>query len=291
MPTTPTTADLFVKTYTDRAYRFPAMVRHNGVVLAFAMDANRRMYYTVLDFGPGGSMSPVDADHWSPNPQPLTFAREIASVGFGVADQNAVPTVRQGSTTAVPAGQTVRVDETDLFLSTTARFSAAAPFQVLSDGRYVYVLRQAIVDPEAAAANAAQLTLLDPSATSAAQQQARDIVADHQNMAYAIDANGQLLLDAHGKPIPMVAGSLLVDRFVLVGTRLEPKLEVRYQRSRSRTRPAGSTDSLGAADLNRLPFVEPTQNLRFVPRTRRTPSTSSPPTPASSQPAPSGASA
>ena len=88
-------------------YRFPAMVRHNGVVLAFAMDAKRRIYYTVLDFGAGGSMSMVDADHWSPNPRPLTFAREIASVGFGVADQSAVPTVRKGSTIAVPAGQSV----------------------------------------------------------------------------------------------------------------------------------------------------------------------------------------
>lgn len=124
---TATTSDLFVKTYADLDYRFPAMVRHNGVVLAFAMDAKRNIYYTALDFGPGGSMSVIDSDHWSPNPRPLTFAREIASVGFGVADQSAVPTVRKGSTVAVPPGQTVRPDETDPFLSTTARFSAAAP--------------------------------------------------------------------------------------------------------------------------------------------------------------------
>ena len=50
MSTTTTTSDLFTKTYADLSYRFPAMVRHNGVVLAFAMDANRRIYYTVLDF-------------------------------------------------------------------------------------------------------------------------------------------------------------------------------------------------------------------------------------------------
>ena len=101
---TTTTSDLFVKTYSDLRYRFPVMVRHNGVVLAFAMDADRGLYYTVLDFGPGGSASPLDADHWSPNPQPLTFAGEIASVGFGVADQFPLPTVRKGSTTAVPPG-------------------------------------------------------------------------------------------------------------------------------------------------------------------------------------------
>ena len=262
---TTTTSDLFVKTYADLGYRFPAMVRHNGVVLAFAMDANRSIYYTVLDFGPGGSTSLLDADHWSPNPQPLTFAGEIASVGFGVADQFALPTVRKGSTTAVPPGQAVRPDETDPFLSTTARLSAAAPFQVLSDGRYVYVFRQAITDPTPDDFNAAQLTLLDPNATPEALQQARDIIADHHNMAYVTDASGQPVLDAHGQQIPLAAGTLLVDRFVLVGTMLQPKLEVRYQRSRSRTRPAGSTDSLGAADLNMQPFVEPTQNLRFVP--------------------------
>ena len=262
---TTSTSDLFVKTYADLNYRFPAVARHNGVVLAFAMDAKRSIYYSVLDFGPGGSMSMLDADHWSPNPRPLTFAGEIASVGFGVADQSAVPTVRKGSTTAVPPGQIVRPDETDPFLSTTARFSAAVPFQVVSDGRYVYVFRQASTDPTAAAVNAAQLVLLDPKATPDALAQARDTIADHQNMAYVSDAAGAPVLDAHGRQIPVVAGTLLVDRFVLVGTTLVPKLEVRYQRSRSRTRPAGTTDSLGAADLNRQPFIEPTQNLRFVP--------------------------
>ncbi|HEY5114581.1 MAG TPA: LamG domain-containing protein, partial [Nakamurella sp.] len=260
-----TTSDLFVKTYADVNYRFPAMVRHNGVVLAFAMDAQRRIYYTVLDFGAGGSMSMVDADHWSPNPRTLTFAREIASVGFGVADQSAVPTVRTGSTIAVPPGQSVRPDETDPFLSTTARFTAAVPFQVVSDGRYVYMFRQAISDPGAAAVNAAQLVLVDPKATPDAVTRAREVIADHQNMAYVSDATGAPVLDANGRQIPTVAGTVLVDRFVLVGSTLEPKLEVRYQRSGSRTRPAGTTDSLGAADLNRQPFVEPTQNLRFVP--------------------------
>src|SRR5664279_5431637 len=187
---TTSTSDIFVKTYADLNYRFPAMVRHNGVVLAFAMDAKRSIYYTVLDFGAGGSMSMVDADHWSPNPRPLTFAREIASVGFGVADQSAVPTVRTGSTVTVPPGQSVRLDETDPFLSTTARFTAAVPFQVVSDGRYVYVFRQAITDPGAAAVNAAQLVLVDPKATPDALTQARDIIADHQNMAYVSDATG-----------------------------------------------------------------------------------------------------
>ena len=107
--------------------------------------------------------------------------------------------------------------------------------------------------------------LVDPKATPDAVTQAREVIADHQNMAYVTDATGAPVLDANGRQIPTVAGTVLVDRFVLVGSTLEPKLEVRYQRSGSRTRPAGTTDSLGAADLNRQPFVEPTQNLRFVP--------------------------
>lgn len=86
LSTTTTTSDLFTKTYADLSYRFPTMVRHNGVVLAFAMDSNRRIYYTVLDFGPGGSMSLLDADHWSPNPQPLTFASRAWRMGLACAD-------------------------------------------------------------------------------------------------------------------------------------------------------------------------------------------------------------
>ena len=73
-----------------------------------------------------------------------------------------LPPVRKGSTTPVPLGQIVRADETDPFLSTTARLGAAAPFQVLSDGLYVYVFRQAITDPSPKQFNAAQLILLDP---------------------------------------------------------------------------------------------------------------------------------
>ena len=85
-------------------------------------------------------------------------------------------------------------------------------------------------------------------------------------MAYAADAIRRSRSWTHtAGRCPSWRAPLLVDRFVLVGTQLQPKREVRYQRSRSRTRPAGRTDSLGAADLNKVPFVEPTQNLRFVP--------------------------
>jgi len=257
--------DLFTKTYADRAYRFPTMVRHAGTVVAFAMDADRRIRYSVLDPTTNDPGSMMDADHWSPDPAVLAFATEIAAVGFGVADQIALPPVRIGTRTPVQPGITVNADELDPLLSTTARLSAAAAFQVVSDGRYVYLLRQAVADPDPAVLDAARKTVADPAASAAAVAAAREIVADHDAMVYVTDpTTGQPVLDANGRVVPVVRGTLLVDRFVLTGTALHPKLDVRFQRSRSRTRPASSTDTLGATDLDKFPFVEPTQDLRFV---------------------------
>ena len=49
--------------------------------------------------------------------------------------------------------------------------------------------------------------------------------------------------------VPVVNSTLLLDRFVLVGNTLEPKREVRYQRSRHKTRPQSDKDSLNALDM------------------------------------------
>src|SRR5437763_16082136 len=125
-----TTVDPFVKTYADRAYRFPIMARHAGVVLAFAMDAHRRIWYSVLNPTLNAPNRDMDVDHWTRDPRMLTFASEIAAVGFGIADQIALPQVRLGTRTPAPANQTLRPDEVDSFLSTTARLTAAVPFQV-----------------------------------------------------------------------------------------------------------------------------------------------------------------
>jgi hypothetical protein len=73
-----------------------------------------------------------------------------------------------------------------------------------------------------------------------------------------MDENGQK------HPLPLVDATLLVDRFVLAGTRLERKAEVRYRRSRSRYRPQSRKDSLGAKDMEEKPFYEPAQELRFI---------------------------
>lgn len=78
----------------------------------------------------------------------------------------------------------------------------------------------------------------------------------------------KLVRDEQGAFVPTVDRTLLADRFVLLadgdGHRLEPKREVRFQRSRSKTRPRSRKDSLGALDMDKKPFYEPTQELSYV---------------------------
>jgi len=213
--------ETFVKTYGDRRYLHTALLRHKGVLVAFALDDQRRMLYSVLD----PTLSTRDAEGWFDRGKELAFPGELADVGYGVVDQLRLPTVRAGGA-PVPPNTPVRADEIDSYLSSTARLTADAPFQVLADGEHVYVLRQSV----------------------AASEQDRIVTVDGPN----------------GAQVPVVDSTLLVDRFVLAGSELRPTREVRYQRSRSKTRPQSAQDTLGAADLDGNPFVEPTQALRFV---------------------------
>ncbi|RIK73999.1 hypothetical protein DCC62_16160, partial [candidate division KSB1 bacterium] len=223
----------FIKTYSNRTYRHVTMVRHKGTVIAFALDSERRIFYSVLDLENTEIKSPLDVNYWLGNPKELFFPNEIAEVGVGVADQTLLPAVKKGSRTPAAPGTRVREDEKDLFLSSTARLTADAPFQALSDGRHVFILRQAID-------------------------------ANHADMVFKLDADGNPITDANGNPVPIVDSTLLADRFVLSGTDLKTKMEVRYQRSRSKTRPESRKDSLGAKDMEDNPFFEPTQELRFI---------------------------
>jgi hypothetical protein len=193
-------------------------------VIAFAMDDQRRIYYTILDLDnqEGRTISsPLDVNYWLDQPKQLEFPNEIAEVGVGVADQELLPTVQ-----STP-------NEVDRFRSSTARLTADAPFQVMSDGQYVYLFRQAIT-------------------------------ANHPDILHKQDRDGREVGDAAGNLIPIVNSTLLVDRFVLSGTDLVQKREVRFRRSRSRTRPQSNKDTLGATDLEDKPFYEPTQELAFV---------------------------
>ncbi|MGH7594862.1 MAG: LamG-like jellyroll fold domain-containing protein [bacterium] len=231
----------FIKSYlppAGRKFQHPTMVRHKGVVIALAMDDQRRIFYAALDMNPApqngaATKSPFDVNNWPASPTELIFSNEIAEVGFGVADQTLLPTYQKGSRAPVDPGTRLDNRDKDFFLSTTARLTADAPFQALSDGRYVYIFRQAIA-------------------------------ANHADIVFKRDKDGNLVKDKDGNPVPLADATLLVDRFVLVGTRLEPKLEVRFQRSRSKTRPQSRKDSLGAKDLDGNDFFEPTQELKFV---------------------------
>jgi hypothetical protein len=135
----------FTKTYSlpaaQASFKHTTMVRHKGVVIAFAMDDQRHIYYSVLDLERDDVKSPLDSQYWNDKPQELRFPDELGQVGFSAVGVQKMPTVRKNGVI-----ETVALDdkEKDLFLSTTARLTADAPFQVLSDEKHVYVFRQAV---------------------------------------------------------------------------------------------------------------------------------------------------
>ncbi len=241
--------DSFVKRYSQRDFRFTTMVRHQGRVVSFALavEPNGRpsIYYSVLDAAAAaaqastnGSAAPSrDVDGWSPTPLLLSFPTEIAQVGYGIVDQTTVPTYKRGSTVAEPAGVRLAAPDRDEFLSTTARFTAVQPFEAMSDGQHIYVFRQAIA-------------------------------ADSPSALAKTTPDGDLVTDAAGVAVPLVDSTLLVDRFLLSGNELTSVREVRFQRSRSKSRPQSRRDGLGDRDLDGNPFIEPTLELSFVNQLR-----------------------
>ncbi|MEU5116680.1 LamG domain-containing protein [Streptomyces longwoodensis] len=231
--------DSLLKKYGDRSYRHVTMTRHHGTTIAFAMDAARRIVYTVLDLSGPAAKGEVDSAYWSDNPAEVAFPREIAEVGYAVVGATAMPTVKRGGAEA-GADERPAAAEIDPFLSSTARLTADAPFHVISDGTYVVILRQSVG-------------------------------GTHQDAVYKLTGGGSsgdpsrtdYVLSA-AKKVPLVRDTLLVDRFVLVDGKLKPVLEVRFKRSRHATRPESAKDSLGTEDMEGRPFHEPTQELSFV---------------------------
>ncbi len=217
----------FLTTYSDRQYRHTTSVRHNGTLIAFAMGRDRAIYYTVLELD-GQQDQTIDAKNWSASPRRLMFPREIVQVGFGIVDPKPLPLVTTGGE-AVTRLDEVRPEEIDPFLSSTARLSADAPFQVFSDQQYIYVFRQAIGAD-------------DPNAV-------RVSVADETGEEVEV---------------PIVNETLLVDRFIFVENQLQMTRDVRFRRSRNKFRPLNANDSLGAKDMDEIPFFEPTQELDFI---------------------------
>ncbi|MEV0609450.1 LamG domain-containing protein [Polymorphospora rubra] len=227
--------------YSDRTYVYSTMVRHQGTTVAFAMDDSRRIYYNVLNLDLGSrERGEIDSSYWNDNPPLLTFPREITEVGFGDGGTVGVPAVQLGGRAEVAAGTQLQPEDLDPFLSTTARLGAQAPFQVVSDGRYLLLFRQSVDEthPDALFRLAGGGVSGDASRTDYAQ--------------------------AGGAKVPLVTRTVLCDRFVQVGATVKPVLEVRYRRSRSKTSPASTGDTLGTRDLDGNPFYEPTRQLSFV---------------------------
>ena len=224
----------FVKTYTDKTYKYTAQINHKGTIIAFAMDEARRIYYSVLALEDTKTQqkSPLDVNYWLDNPKEISFPNEIVQVGYAILPNVRMPIVKKGTRQEAKLG-TLRSEEIDPFLSTTARFTAQASFQVLSDGKFIYLFRQAIDK-------------------------------NHSDMLYKQDKAGNFVLDKAQQKVPLVNETLLVDRYVLAGTELKLKMEVRYQRSRHKYNPETNKDGLGAKDLEKKPFFEPTQELDFI---------------------------
>jgi hypothetical protein len=229
--------------YSDRTYVSTTMVRHAGTTVAFAMDANRRIFYSVLNLElEEATRGPLDVAYWNAEPGLLTFPGEIVEVMPPVTTSIVLPAVERG-TRAETQPDLLTNDEIDQFLSTTARLTALARLQVVSDGRYIYVFRQSIAATDGDAVF--QLTgggwSGDPSR------------ADYK------------LATTAGQPkIAAVDNSLLCDRYVLGGSLLLPVVEVRYQRSRSKFAPASGGDTMGTRDMQGKLFYEPTVKLSFV---------------------------
>ncbi|ATL32941.1 LamG-like jellyroll fold domain-containing protein [Streptomyces formicae] len=231
-----------LKVYSDRTYLHTTTVRHQGTTVAFAMDDNRHLFYSVLDLSAHDeTKGELDAAYWSENPLALRFPAEITEVGYAVAGATALPVVKRGGRTEAAAGERLGDDGGDGFLSVTARLTAAAPFQVLSDGTHLVVLHQSVG-------------------------------RDHGDAVFALAGGGSagdaaradLAVDREGAKVPLVSDTRLCDRFLLAEGRLKPVLEVRYRRSRHRTRPHSAKDRLGTTDMEGRPFHEPTHELSFV---------------------------
>jgi hypothetical protein len=230
-----------VRVYGDKTYVSTTTVRHVGTTVAFAMDANRRVYYSVLDLDlQDPSLGAQDAAYWNAQPALLPFAGELLDVAAR-ATSAAMPAVKRASRTEAPADR-LPAEDRDAFLSSTARLTAAAPLQVVSDGQYLLVFRQSI-------------TASDGDAVF--QLAGGGLSGDPARTDYTLVNNAK---------VAAVDAALLCDRFVLVGRELKPVLEARYRCSRSKFTQAAGGDTIGTRDMDGTPFYEPTLILSFVPK-------------------------
>ncbi|PWY97400.1 hypothetical protein BCV70DRAFT_67029 [Testicularia cyperi] len=230
-------------------YTCSRLVTHNGQTIAFALridkDGSRPIFdYAYLDASntqasdaatsaKPSSKSPeqqklrqIDSQCWSETALPLSFANELRVVGQEAVPVYKIPSIDKTGhfTTSTDS------EKLDSWLSTTACLTetSVTSFQVLSDGKYIYLFRLA-------------LDITSPSCK---------------------------LPNTHKDPklggVPPVTGNILCDRFVLNGQTLQRPLEVRYRRSGQKRLPLNDRDTLAVRDINGAFFHEPTFLLEFA---------------------------
>ena len=152
------------KVITGSDYTHTSMVSHRGTVVAFAMNAERRIKYSVLDLSnQSEEKGAVDRDYWQEGAQgvlEVTFPQELSQSGYGVLQNRQMPLrKRDGSLLTDKENKS----QADAFHSSTARLTADAPFQVLSDGKYIYVFRQSLPGDHADVDKANEAPVVDSS--------------------------------------------------------------------------------------------------------------------------------
>ncbi len=159
-------------------YLYTNMVSHRGTPVSFAMREDGKIFYSVLDMSNteqspgdiGANDKNNDKNFWSKvtfegaGASLLNFPGEIMQVGYGLVpnfqidkyDSNNKKVIQSYDDKGKPLdandhelSDKAIIDKTDRFHSSTARLGAQAPFQVLSDGKYIYLFRQSIADNDA----------------------------------------------------------------------------------------------------------------------------------------------
>ncbi len=243
-----------ITTQKSHTFLHTSMVSHRGVPISFAMRDDGRIFYSVLDMSnteQNSSKGDNDKNYWSKvvfegeeGASRLSYPSEIMQVGYGVVPNFQIDKYDEKNNKIVHKEKDGKSfdekdeeltdkaieEKTDPFYSSTARLGAKGPFQVLSDGKYIYLFRQSVADTD----------------------NKENLFVERK------DNNNEIIKD------PIVNNTLLVDRFILSGTVLKLSREIRYQRSRHKTEPKSRKDTLAAVDMEGKPFHEPTRELVFA---------------------------
>jgi len=115
-------ASFSTRIFDHSTYKYTTSVSHKGTIIAFAMDTNRRIYFTALDLAQKDAAI-NDADNWT-DPQELQFPYEIEEVGFAVVPPTKLPECEKNADSTKPGNEIpareLEQKEKDEFWSSTA---------------------------------------------------------------------------------------------------------------------------------------------------------------------------